>query len=237
MTTLTLDGVCHSYARHRALDHVSSTIGTGVCGLIGENGAGKSTLLGVCSGAQVPTSGHVLIDGVELTARPSRREALRRIAFMPQSASAPGNLSVLETVTYLTWMRGTPWSRARQQARQALALVDLEKMSDTRCKALSGGMQRRVWLAQTLASEADVLLLDEPSTGLDPRQRQLMLTALHRAAETGATIVLSSHVLEDVADLADHLVVLTHGTVAFDAAMPESLDSTWFLDVTDGVRP
>lgn len=82
-----------------------------------------------------------------------------------------------------------------------------------------------------------MLLLDEPSTGLDPRQRQLMLTALHRAAETGATIVLSSHVLEDVADLADHLVVLTHGTVAFDAAMPESLDSTWFLDVTDGVRP
>lgn len=237
MTTLTLDGVCHSYGRHRALDHVSSTIGTGVCGLIGENGAGKSTLLGVCSGAQAPTSGHVLIDGVELTARPSRREALRRIAFMPQSASAPRNLSVLETVTYLTWMRGAPWSRARQQARQALALVDLEKMSDTRCKALSGGMQRRVWLAQALASEADVLLLDEPSTGLDPRQRQLMLTTLHRAAETGATIVLSSHVLEDVADLADHLVVLTHGTVAFDAAMPESLDSTWFLDVTDGVRP
>ena len=171
MTTLTLDGVCHSYGRHRALDHVSSTIGTGVCGLIGENGAGKSTLLGVCSGAQAPTSGHVLIDGVELTARPSRREALHRIAFMPQSASAPRNLSVLETVTYLTWMRGAPWSRARQQARQALALVDLEKMSDTRCKALSGGMQRRVWLAQALASEADVLLLDEPSTGLDPRQR------------------------------------------------------------------
>lgn len=229
MTDLVLDDVCHSWSRHVALDHVSLRIDSGVCGLIGENGAGKSTLLSIIAGALTPTHGRVTISGMDMTARSSRRNALSHVALMPQSAGTPPNLTTIEVVTYLTWMRGVPWRRAEDRARDALAVVDLEKVATTRCAALSGGMRRRVWLAQALAAEADVLLLDEPSTGLDPRQREHMMTALRAVADSGATIVLSSHVLDDVGELADHLIVLSHGVVVHDGQVPDPLTPTWFL--------
>ena len=142
---------------------------------------------------------------------------------------------MLETVTYLTWMRGTPWSRARQQARQALALVDLEKMSDTRCKALSGGMQRRVWLAQALASEADVLLLDEPFTGLDAPNTESLLELFEELSHRGTSIIMSTHNLSEAAHSC-HRLILFNGTVIADDSASRLLRQTDPWTHTFGVR-
>lgn len=219
--TAALGVECHdvvvTYGRTRALDAVSFCLRPGLTGLLGENGAGKSTLLRVLSGAMNPRSGSVHVGGGQ-----------QRVALMPQTPEAPASLTVLEFVTYVTWLRQVPWREARGRAREALAQVGLSKAEDQRTRTLSGGMSRRMWLAQALAARPQVLLLDEPSTGLDPRQRDRMLAILSRLDTT--CVLMSSHIIEDVAALASHVLVLDEGRLVYDGATPEHLDARWFLD-------
>jgi ABC-2 type transport system ATP-binding protein len=225
---LRLERVSHAYGRGTpALDCVDVSFQPGITGLVGANGAGKSTLMRVASGALRPTSGAALVAGSDLYRRGARREALGRVAWMPQVGEYPRSLTALEFVTYITWLRGVGRQEASRRARESLAAVEMGKFEDRKMKALSGGMVRRVWLAQAMAARADVLLLDEPSTGLDPRQRSTMVRLL--AAQRAGTVVLSSHVLEDVAELADRVVVLDQGRVIYDGPTPQGLGADWFL--------
>lgn len=200
----------------RALADVSFELSEGITGLVGVNGAGKSTLLTTLAGAMRPGQGRVVVHGADVYRRRERRRALRHIAFVPQLPSFPKNLTAREVVSYLCWMRGTPAAQADVRARNALGQVGLEARVDDKVGALSGGMLRRVALAQALASEADVLLLDEPSTGLDPRQRRTMVELL---GGLRGTVLISSHVMEDVADLSDRVLVLDEGRLLFDGGL------------------
>ena len=159
-----------------------------------------------------------------------RKSALRSISWMPQAGTAPRSLTPVEFVTYVTWLRGHRWRDSRERAVAALDAVELGEHAKTQVRRLSGGMVRRVWLAQALAANAQVLLLDEPSTGLDPRQRATMVRLLAQVADR--TVVMSSHILEDVAELATRVVVLDKGCVRFDGPTPRNLNADWFLEQT-----
>lgn len=215
---LTLATMSHSYGERVAISGISTDIERGTTALIGVNGAGKSTMLTIAAGGMRPTSGSVLVGGESLYSSRSRRRALAGVALMPQASSFPGNMTAREIVEYLTWMRGARAGEARRMAAEALDIVHLGDRANSRASSLSGGMLRRVALAQAIATKPAVLLLDEPSTGLDPEQRRLMVDRLR---ELDGAVVLSSHVMEDVSDLADRVLILDAGAIVFDGTLPE----------------
>jgi ABC-2 type transport system ATP-binding protein len=212
---LVVDDLNHEYGSDRVLDGVSFSLGLGVTALVGINGAGKSTLMAAISGALRPTSGRLSITGLNPYSR-ERSRALRRVSLMPQSASFPKNMTALEVVEYLAWMNGLPGRRARARAAEAIDQVGLSARANSKVGQLSGGMLRRVALAQAVACDADVIVLDEPSTGLDPEQRRTMVTLI---AGLERTVLMSSHVLEDVVDVAERVLVLHDGGLAFDGSV------------------
>jgi ABC-2 type transport system ATP-binding protein len=208
----------HRYKDRVALEDVSFTLSGGVTALLGVNGAGKTTLLTAVAGGRAPSAGEVRVNGNDPYDRRQRNAALRSVALMPQAATFPGNMTALEVVEYLAWTRGVSSRSAPRLAREALETVRLGERADTKVRALSGGMVRRVALAQAIASRPDVLLLDEPSTGLDPAQRRTMVELI---SELGTTVLLSSHVMEDVTDVAQRVLVLSDGRLVFDGTVPE----------------
>ncbi len=214
---LSLQGVGHSYSDEAvALHDVTLDVDAGVTALIGVNGAGKTTLLTVAAGGLRPTRGSVMIGGVDPYGRKSRTAALRHVALMPQTSSFPRTMSAREIVEYIAWMRGASARSAKAAAVRALDDVMLSEKADVRFADLSGGMQRRVCLAQAIACRPDVLLLDEPSTGLDPEQRRIMVDRLRQMV---GAVILSSHVMEDVVDLAERVVILDSGAVVFSGTV------------------
>lgn len=210
---LVIDGVKFGYGSRDVLQGVSATMSPGVTALVGVNGAGKTTLMRIASGGLRPQSGRVLITEYNPYSRGERKEALRRCALMPQELRFPTNFTALEVVEYLTWMRGAGSRSARLNARTSLEFVGLGDRMTSRMGELSGGMVRRVGLAQALAAEPEVLLLDEPSTGLDPEQRRIMVELL---SQLDGCVLLSSHVMEDVTEAAQRVLVLHEGELAFD---------------------
>lgn len=219
MTTVRAATLRQDYGQRRALRDVSFALTPGVTALVGVNGAGKSSLLRILSGAQRPTSGAVEIMGSDPYRRGSRSSALTAVALMPQGSDFPKNLTAHEVVTSIGWLRGMSSRSARSRAREVLALVGLEERADTRVAQLSGGMARRVALAQALVTEPEVLLLDEPSTGLDPEQRRAMIRLVKEVA--AGTVLFSSHVMEDVEDVADRVLILEEGELVLDDSLEE----------------
>ncbi|NHI19304.1 ABC transporter ATP-binding protein [Phycicoccus endophyticus] len=194
---------------------MTATLAPGTTALLGVNGAGKSTMLSAAGGVLRPSAGRVLVDGMDLWSRSTRKEALRAVALMPQTTAFPPGMTAEEVVTYLAWLKGVPRRAARTRAREVLEEVGLGPRMRTRMSRLSGGMARRVAFAQALAPRPRVLLLDEPTTGLDPAQRHAMVELVRGLSVTGVSVLLSSHVVEDVEDLATDVIVLHEGTLRF----------------------
>lgn len=206
-------GVGHSFGGRVALADVTFGLNAGTTALVGVNGAGKSTLLRIIAGALEPGAGSIRVLDRDPYRLRERNAALRHVALMPQLAVFPPNMTVVEVVSFIAWMRGLKAQRASHQAMRAIEQVGLGDRAHEKVKRLSGGMVRRVALAQALVSEPDVLLLDEPSTGLDPEQRRIMVRLIQ---ELETTVLFSSHVIEDVADVADRVLVLEEGRLVFD---------------------
>ena len=214
--TIRLAGASVWYSKDiQALRDIDLELTSGTTALVGVNGAGKSTLMSVVAGGLRPTDGSVTMDEVNLYGR-RRRGALRRVALMPQFLTMPKSLTTLEAVSVLAWMRGLPGKTVRARSIAALEAVDLASHTHRKVKELSGGMLRRVALAQAIVADPDVLLLDEPSTGLDPQQRRGMVELVKRLS---GTVIFSSHLMEDVMDVADRVVVLHEGIVRFDGSL------------------
>ncbi|MFI9241439.1 ATP-binding cassette domain-containing protein [Streptomyces sp. NPDC053086] len=213
-------GVTVRYGTTIALDDVSLAFPPGVTGLLGPNGAGKSTLLSLLSTARTPRSGTVTLLGEQATGRARVQRLRQRTGVLPQSFGFYPRFTVLEFTEYAAWLRKVPAARRRQRAVEALRLVQMDQHAGRRMGALSGGMLRRVGIAQAMVNEPSLVLLDEPTVGLDPAQR-VGFRSLIRELGDRCAVVMSTHLAEDVAHVCDRVAVLLDGTVRFTGTVAE----------------
>jgi ABC-2 type transport system ATP-binding protein len=240
-----------TYRRRSVLERVTLTFAAGTTALLGLNGAGKTTLLRALGGAHRPAAGEVRIQGDDPYDRAARSRALARVALVPQFLEFPRHLRVVDFLDYMALIRGVPPARRKAASCSALAAVDLTERSATKLGALSGGMLKRLSIAQALLAAPAILLCDEPTVGLDPDQRA-SIRALMRRLAADRCVVIASHIVEDAQYLADRVVVLHDKGVAFDGSttgLVSSLDllgdnpaegsrlEQAFLGIVRGVRP
>ena len=195
---------------HDALVGVDLTVPSGcVLGLIGRNGAGKTTFVRVSSTSLLPTSGSLEVLGLDVVTQAD--EVRERIAVIPQESRPLYWMTPLELVSYYLRLRGAPVREARARAKDALAQLEISKWGDTQVNRLSGGLRRRSMVAMVMASDAEVLFLDEPTTGLDPLARRSVWEAIRKASRERRTVFLTTHYLEEAENLSDRLAVLEGG--------------------------
>ncbi|GIF62909.1 ABC transporter ATP-binding protein [Asanoa ishikariensis] len=209
------DGVVLRYGRTTALDGVSLSLGTGVTGLLGPNGAGKTTLLRVIATAVRPDAGSVSTFGHDALRGPGRLAVRRRLGYLPQDPGFHPSFTAFEFVDYVAILKELTSRSARHaEVRRVLALVGLDSVRTKRIRALSGGMRQRVALAAALVGDPALLILDEPTVGLDPEQRMRFRELFADLGEDRA-VLLSTHQTEDVMSLCREVVVLDQGRVLF----------------------
>ncbi|MFB7381010.1 ABC transporter ATP-binding protein [Kitasatospora purpeofusca] len=206
MATITIDKVSRWFGNVVAVNDVSMSIGPGITGLLGPNGAGKSTLIHMMSGFLSPSTGAVTLDGAPIW---RNQEVYRQIGLVPERESMYDYLTGWEFVLANAELHGLPHPGAA--ARKALALVEMEYAQERRTGTYSKGMKQRVKMASALVHDPAVLLLDEPFNGMDPRQRLQLMDLLRRFGADGRTVLFSSHILEEVEQLARHIEVVVAG--------------------------
>ncbi|MFI7639747.1 ATP-binding cassette domain-containing protein [Nonomuraea sp. NPDC049400] len=205
-----------TYGAKRALDGLSLTLGTGVTGLLGPNGAGKTTLLRCLATTLAPDRGTVHAFGLDPADRRQRTALRRRLGYLPQNPGAYPHFTAFDLVDYVAILKElTDREHRHAEVRRVLAEVDLTDQAGTKVRRLSGGMRQRLALAQALLGEPDLLILDEPTVGLDPEQRMMFRALVSRLGES-RTVVLSTHQTEDVAALCERVVVMRDGRAVFD---------------------
>ena len=224
--TLSISGVSHTYrgAREAALNDVSLTIPAGgVFGLLGPNGAGKTTLISLICGLIEPDQGHITLDDEPLPLVRAADPA--RIALVPQDYAFYPMLSVSENLRFFGGALGLSGARLRQRCDAAIAFTRLEQVTGKLAEALSGGLRRRLNLAIGLLGEPRLLLLDEPTVGVDPQSRHFLLDAIAGLPASGTTVIYTSHYMEEVEAICQRLAILDQGKVLAAGALNELLDS------------
>lgn len=201
-----------------ALTDVSFSVGSGVFGLLGHNGAGKSTLMKALVTVEPPTSGAIQVCGFD-TLRQGR-EVRQRLGYLPQELPMYPSLSVRDFLRYMGELKGL---RDKSQVENVLAQVEMQDFARRKIGQLSGGMRRRVGIAQALLGEPPILVVDEPTAGLDPEERVRFRGVLSRYARQGRTVLLSTHIVEDVHQLCQHLAVLRKGRLFYAGPSGELL--------------
>lgn len=221
METIHGQNLVFTYGRLRALDGLDLRAGPGVTGLLGPNGAGKTTLLRVLATVAALAEGDLRILGRDPGNAGNRLAIRRALGYLPQEAGFPGGFTAFEAIDYLAILKEHTETRARHdEVRRVLRLVELHDVATKKVRALSGGMRRRLALAQTLLGRPELLVLDEPTVGLDPEQR-IRFREIISEAGVGRTVVLSTHQTEDVAALCSQVVVINHGRTLFAGTVPE----------------
>ncbi|UNO42413.1 ATP-binding cassette domain-containing protein [Streptomyces sp. MST-110588] len=221
MPLIELHGVQQGYRGKSVIRGIDLALDVGAFGLLGPNGAGKSTLLRTLATAVRPAGGTLEIFGSAVRGPKDLRAVRRRIGFLPQSFGYPPEFTVLDFVSYCAWLREIPRRDIRTAARAALERVGLGDRSGTAMGKLSGGMLRRAGIAQAVVGGPELIVLDEPTTGLDPRQRT-DFRDLVRELSASACVLLSTHLVEDVAHTCSRIGVLAEGRLCFDGT-PEEL--------------
>ena len=213
-SVIEVDHVTFGYGRRRVLDDLSLDVGDGLTFLVGENGAGKTTLMRLLLGLERPARGQVRVGGQSVSSR-RRGRAQRGVGYLPQEFDVPGHMTVRDFVAYVAWLRFVPREAIGPATARALEDVGLLDRADDRMGELSGGMVRRAGIAQALVHEPRVLLLDEPTVGLDP-SRRVEMRALLRSLSERVAVLCSTHLLEDVSLTDGRMLVLADGHLAYD---------------------
>ena len=217
--TVALTGVTRRYGAVRALDGVDLTMTTGVTGLLGPNGAGKTTLLRMLATVLAPTDGELRLLGRDPSLPHQRTEVRRSLGYLPQEMGFPSGFTAFRFVDYMAVLKEwTDRDTRHDEVRRVLGLVGLGDLSTKRLRTISGGQRRRAALAQALIGAPRLLVLDEPTTGLDPEQRAALRGVLS-AAGHDSTVVLATHQTEDVAALCERVIVVDGGRVRWDGTV------------------
>lgn len=211
-----------------ALQNVTLNIATGMFGLLGPNGAGKSTLMKILATLETPTSGNVFIDGADIHSQ--RRQIRASLGYLPQFFGVYPQLTGAEFLSYIGRLNGVPARRLHNTVLQMLENVGLAEARDRKAKTYSGGMLRRLGIAQALIGNPRLLIVDEPTTGLDPEERirfRNLLTEISR----DKIIILSTHIVGDISSTCEDLAILAKGRVAYrgrpDALIAKAAGKVW----------
>jgi len=208
------------FGRRTAVDGVSLHAGTGVFGLLGPNGAGKTTLLRTMATVIPPTSGTVRLLGRDPAQHPQRREIRRRLGYLPQTLGYYPGFTVAEFVEYFALLKEVPAKAVPAAVATAIERVGLGDRARSKLRTLSGGMLRRAGIAQAIVNQPELLLLDEPTAGLDPEQR-VEFRALLREVGRRSTVVVSTHLVEDVGAACSQVALMNSGRVVFQGTTAE----------------
>lgn len=218
-----------------AIRHADLEIQNGIFGLLGENGAGKTTLMRVLTTVLKPTEGTVTLDGI-LYSEGNYEKIQRKIGYLPQEIDLYPNLTVQECLEYMGDLAGVPKEECRQRIQYYLKKTGLTEHQKKKMKQLSGGMKRRVCLVQALLNEPEFLIVDEPTTGLDPEERIRIRNLLVDFSEN-RTVLFSTHVVEDLAATCHQLAIMHKGRFLYAGSMrnlaEEAQGKTWIYKVKD----
>jgi len=218
LDVVSLDNVTVQYGSNRALNGVTAAFGRGAIGLLGPNGAGKSTMLKALLGFIVPSHGQMRVLGLDVATAPIDIRA--RIGYMPENDAHIPGLTAVQFVAYCGELAGLPGADAMQRAHEVLYYVGLGEARYRNVDTYSTGMKQRIKLAQALVHDPDLLFLDEPTNGMDPKGRDEMLDLVRDLARNkGVNLIVSSHVLPDVEHTCDHVVVMDKGRIAASGAI------------------
>jgi ABC-2 type transport system ATP-binding protein len=229
-------GLTKAYPRVTALDHLDLDIGDGVTGLVGANGAGKSTLIKILLGLVPATSGSASVLGHDVAAEGAKVRGL--VGYMPEHDCLPADVSASDLVVHLGQMSGLPYAAARERTSDVLRHVGLAEERYRPIGGYSTGMKQRVKLAQALVHDPRLVLLDEPTNGLDPSARDDMLALVQRIGrEFGIAVLVTSHLLGELERVSDHVVVLDAGRLLRSSATTDFLHATGSLIVEVQGRP
>jgi ABC-2 type transport system ATP-binding protein len=210
---VTLDTVTVAYGKSVALREVTASFAAGAVGLLGPNGAGKSTLIKSLLGLLAPTTGRMRVLGLDVATSPIEIRA--RVGYMPESDAHIPGMNAVSFVAYCGELAGLPRADAMQRAHEVLFYVGLGEARYRNVETYSTGMKQRIKLAQALVHDPDLLFLDEPTNGMDPKGRDEMLELVRDLGHNkGVNLILSSHLLPDVEYACDHVIVMDKGRVA-----------------------
>ncbi|MGM9660699.1 MAG: ABC transporter ATP-binding protein [Faecousia sp.] len=207
---LIIDRLSKQYGSRIAVDRVSARLHPGVYGLLGANGAGKTTLMRMLCGILTPTGGSITFDGMDVT-----QEAYRAVlGYLPQDFGYYPEFTAMDFLLYLAALKGIPKRQARRRATELLALVSLTDVRSKKIKTFSGGMKQRLGIAQALLNDPKLLILDEPTAGLDPKER-VRFRDLIASLGRDSIVLLSTHIVSDVEHIADEILMMKDGQLIY----------------------
>lgn len=197
-----------SYKKKMALDHVSAVLNSGVYGLLGANGAGKTTLINIFVGILKGDAGRILVDGED--AASLGKEFLSKIGYMPQYPVFYKDFTVMDFMLYMCALKGIPKKEGMGRTKELLKIVNLADAEKKKIGALSGGMRQRVGIAQAMLGNPEILILDEPTAGLDPQERIRFRNLISRFSQN-RIVLLATHIVSDVEFIANGVMILKEG--------------------------
>lgn len=230
---LILDRLTKQYGSKIALDRIDITFQTGIYGLLGANGAGKTTMLRLICDILKPTSGEITFNGSNIRELGENYRAI--IGYLPQDFGYYPNFTAMNFLLYMASLKGLNTRYAKEKALEMLEIVNLSEVKDKKIKTFSGGMKQRLGIAQALLNNPKILILDEPTAGLDPKERVKFRNLISTFAEDKITI-LSTHIVTDIEYIADEILVMKNGTLlkkgSEDSIIQEIAGCVWECHVS-----
>ena len=215
---LVIDRLTKQFQNKIAVDRVSLHLHNGVFGLLGTNGAGKTTLMRMLCGILQPTSGTITFDGMDV-----REEGYRAIlGYLPQDFGYYPEFTAMDFLLYMAALKGLPKQSAKRRANELLELVGLQDMGRKKIKTFSGGMKQRLGIAQALLNDPKLLILDEPTAGLDPKERVRFRSLIGQLGKD-SIVLLSTHIVSDIEHIADEVLMMKDGNLIYNGTWDEQM--------------